>query len=866
MKALRRISRRLTRAGLRFVAWLAGAGILATLASVLAVWFLLVPKLPPTEMLRDVRFQVPLRIYSREGELLGEFGEKRRVPLWLPEIPSLLVKAVLASEDEHFYTHPGVDWRGLTRAVVHILRTGRKGPGGSTITMQVARNFFLGREKTYLRKLNEILLALKIERELTKNEILELYLNKIFLGNRAYGVGAAAEVYYGKPVNELNVPELAMIAGLPQRPSDYNPIVNPQRAKIRRNHVLERMRVTGALDEEQEAAARAAPITASLHRPTAALNAPYVAEMARVFTERWFGKGAYTEGYQVQTTVSSRLQRTAGKALRDGLLAYGRRHGYRGPESRLTLPLEPSESDLRARLADLRPIGGLRPAIVLEVREREAKIYVRGHGDALLSWEGLEWARPYIYERRRGRKPKKAADILHRGDIIRVSLSERENGAFWSLSQVPKIEGALVSLDPRDGALLALAGGFDFYRSKFNRATQARRQPGSNFKPFIYSAALAKGFTAASLINDSPIVFDDPGLEKEWRPENYSGKFFGPTRLRVGLTKSRNLVSIRLLREIGIDFAFEHIRKFGFDVSRLPKSLSLALGSGALTPLELARGYATLANGGYGVEPYLVARIVDARGQERYRARPPTVCRSCPQPEASPAPEGSTPAVPGTATAGNATATPGVHADAPPPDSPVTANQGALPVARRAVDEQNIWLIDSILRDVIRYGTGRRARVLKRKDIAGKTGTTNDQFDAWFSGFVPRLLATVWVGFDQAAPLGRGETGARAALPIWIDYMREGLKGIPEHIPERPDGLVTVRIDPNTGQLAKGGSPHAIFETFRAARVPKPGPSGSERTTPGASETDKQGMPRGPASEAGDGKAARSEGTTERLF
>ena len=511
-------------------------GTLALIATGIGIWFHLTPQLPPTESLNTVRFQVPLRVFSIDGELIAEFGEKRRVPLKITEVPQPIIDAIIATEDEHFFTHPGVDWRGLTRAAWYLVRKGEKGPGGSTITMQVARNFFLGREKTYLRKLNEILLALQIERELSKESILELYLNKIFLGHRAYGVGAAALVYYGKPLDELTLAQQAMIAGLPQRPSEYNPIANPNRAERRRNYVLRRMHTVGYIDDEIYQSALMQPISASLHRPKVELESPYMAEMVRAYMKQRYGDLVYTEGYRVITTIDSTLQRAATDATANALIAYDVRHGYRGPEKQLNSSRELSEAERLQQVLDIPSMGGLRAALVTEVLDKEVHVFIPHIGETTIDWDGLKWARRFITEDRLGSKPKTAPEILSPGDIIRISSKDGK----WVLAQIPKVEGALISLRPDDGAILALTGGFDFYRSKFNRAIQAKRQPGSNFKPFVYSAALEAGFTAATLINDAPVVFDAPSLETAWRPENYSGKFFGPTRFRQALIKSRN--------------------------------------------------------------------------------------------------------------------------------------------------------------------------------------------------------------------------------------------------------------------------------------------------------------------------------------
>ena len=796
----------------RFAGAIKALGILVLLAVLAAalgaggVYWYLAPKLPSAEILRDVRLQVPLRVYTREGGLIAEFGEKRRTPLRLDEVPEQLIQAFLAGEDDRFFEHPGVDWQGLTRAVLYLLRTGEKGPGGSTITMQVARNFFLSREKTYIRKLNEILLSLKIEREFTKDEILELYVNKIFLGQRAYGVGAAAQVYYGRPVTELTLAQSAMIAGLPKAPSRFNPVADPEQAVVRRSYVLRRMFELGYIERDEYDEARDAPVTAKVHGLAVEVEAPYVAEMARAYMEETYRNDAYTAGYKVYTTLDGKLQGAANAALRQALLEYDARHGYRGSESHVTIG-EGTQSLQRA-LEDMTEVGGLVPAIVTSVDERTVVAYARNRGPIEIGFEGMEWARPYIDENRRGGEPKGADAVLKAGDVIRV----RQTDSGWSFSQLPEVEGALVSLDPDDGSIVALTGGFDFYRSKFNRATQAERQPGSSFKPFIYSAALEFGYTPASIINDAPVVFDDPSLKSAWRPENYSGKFFGPTTLRTALYKSRNLVSIRLLRDIGIDFALDHIAKFGIDAESLPRGLSLALGSGALTPIEVAAGYGVLANGGYAVEPYFIERVLDGDDATLFTADPLVVCRDCGDEAATTGPASVAPTKGEAASSVVAAAEPGAGTGAESPRAVRRASQ--------VIDARNAWLMYSLMRDVIRRGTGRKARVLERDDLAGKTGTTNDQYDAWFSGFSPDLVATAWIGFDEFRPLGRRETGARAALPMWIAYMREALEGERRREIRPPEGIVTVRIDPVSGALAGASHEGAVFESFRKERVP----------------------------------------------
>ena len=813
--------------------------LLAVLAAVLGaggVYLYLEPKLPSAETLRDVHLQVPLRVYTREGELLAEFGEKRRTPLRLDEVPEQLIQAFLAGEDDRFFEHPGVDWQGLTRAVLHLVRTGEKGPGGSTITMQVARNFFLTREKTYIRKLNEILLALKIEREFTKEEILELYVNKIFLGHRAYGVGAAALVYYGRPVAELDLPRLAMIAGLPKAPSRFNPVTNPEQAIVRRGYVLRRMLELGYIEQDEHDAARDAPVTAKVHGLAIEVEAPYVAEMVRAYMEDTYGDAVYTAGYKVWTTIDGRLQRAADAALRQTLLEYDARHGFRGSERHVASGDQAVPPD--KALADDADVGGLVPAVVTSVDESTVSVWARGVGSVEIAFESMDWARPYIDEDHRGEAPEGADAVLKAGDVIRVRPAE--DG--WSFAQLPDVEGALVSVDPNDGSIVALTGGFDFYRSKFNRATQAERQPGSSFKPFIYSAALEHGYTPASIINDAPVVFEDESLKSAWRPENYGGKFHGPTPLRTALYKSRNLVSIRLLREIGIDFALEHIARFGIDVDRLPRGLSLALGSGALTPLEAATGYAVLANGGYAVEPYFIDRVLDGDDTLVVAADPLVVCRDCDD-EAAAAVSASTDPAAGDGAGNDADAAPALSAEArtDTDNLAATATSSGTPArtpgaerrAPRVVEARNAWLMYSLMRDVIQRGTGRKARVLERDDLAGKTGTTNDQYDAWFSGFSPDLVATAWIGFDEFRPLGRRETGASAALPMWIAYMKEALEGVERRDVPPPEGIVTVRIVPETGELAGTSHEGTVFESFRKERVPtqvaKSAPGGEAR-------------------------------------
>lgn len=748
--------------------------------AIAAIYYFLSPKLPDTHVLKETQFQVPLRIFSAENQLIAEFGEKRRIPLNYKDIPPYLVQAILASEDDRFFEHPGVDYHGLLRAVYSLAATGVKAQGGSTITMQVARNFFLSREKTYIRKLNEIILALQIEQQLTKEEILTLYLNKIYLGNRAYGVGAAAKVYYGKPLAELTLPQFAMIAGLPKAPSTFNPIVNPERAQLRRDYVLRRMWQVGYITQQNYQTAIQAPITASYHSRNVEVYAPYIAEMVRTKLIEQYGDEAYNKGLNVYTTIRAKHQQAANTALQSALIAYDKRHGYRGAKNSSVIEATMKDEDFEQLLSNFDNIGPLHPGIVVSIEPEQVHIYVKNNELVELSLDSLKWARKQLSTNRRGKAVTKISDVLSTGDIVHL---HQDNDGLWQLAQLPEVEGAIVSVSPYDGAVTALNGGFEYFQNKFNRVTQSRRQPGSGFKPFIYSAALEKGYTAASIINDAPVVFDDPSVENVWRPENYSGKFFGPTRLRVALTNSRNLVSIRILRDIRPDYVIDYAKKFGFDTTQMPNSLSLALGSGSAAPWDMARAYSSLANGGYRVEPYIIQRIEDASGNIIMQANPATVCETCLITQET------------------------------------ELSQGINP-AEQIMTPQNNYIMNSLLRDVVRYGTGRKAMKLGRSDLAGKTGTTNDQIDAWFNGFHPELVAISWVGFDSPKTLGRYETGGRAALPMWIDFMKVALSDLPDEPLQQPVDMITVKIDPDTGLLAGSDTQKPISETFRAQYVP----------------------------------------------
>jgi penicillin-binding protein 1A len=783
-------------------------GVISAAGIIFGVYQYVKPDLPSIENLKHVQLQVPLRIYSKDGLLISEYGEKRRIPVTFEQVPEQLVQAFLAAEDDRFYEHPGVDYQGLVRAAIQLALTGQKKQGGSTITMQVARNFFLSSKKTYLRKINEIFLALKIDKDLSKNEVLTLYMNKIYLGHRAYGVGAAARVYYGKDLDELDLAQIAMIAGLPKAPSKYNPITDPERAVIRRNYVLDRMLSLGFITAEQEKTARNAAVTAKRYSANIELNAPYIAEMARSEMFQRYGEESYSGGYSVYTTVVSDLQQQAIDAVHMVSNDYDRRHGYRGVIAELDATVITTPEKMDETISDTETYGNLAVAIATEVKEQEVEIYLGNGQSATIPWNGLKWARRYITEDRRGKSPKKAGDILKPASLVYVlrqtevdkKSKDKTPVTFWRLAQIPDVNAALVALDPKNGAITSLVGGYDYFQTKFNRITQAKRQPGSGFKAFIYSAALENGFTAASTINDAPVVFQDAGLEGAWRPENYSGKFFGLTRLRYALTKSRNLVSVRLLRSIGIKNALDHIENFGFSREELPHNLSLALGSANITPLQMARGYAVLANGGFLVDPYVISRIEKNGSEIIYQATPRTVCEKCPE---------ETPKDPTNISATN------------PTDQPEAETETPLEPAPRVISAENRYIMYSMMQDVITRGTGTKAKVLKRRDLAGKTGTTNDQRDAWFNGYNQSIVATAWVGFDDNSKLGNGEFGGRAALPGWIHYMKKALTYYPQDkVPVMPDGMLSIRIDPRTGKLASINQRDAIFEVFRAEYAP----------------------------------------------
>ena len=741
----------------------------------------LLPALPTVEQIREIPLNVPLRIYSSDNKLIAEYGNERRIPVTLDQAPPLLIDAILVTEDTNYYHHTGVDFIGIARALLSNIRSQTRGQGASTVTMQVVRNFFLNPEKTYTRKLKEILLAFNMERALTKDEILELYLNKIFLGHRSYGFAAAAQVYYGEELKNLSLPEIAMLAGLPKAPSRDNPISNPTRASQRRDHVLQRLYDLGKIDKLSMDTAQLAPITATRHIAEVELRAPYVAEMARQQLVNLLGEAAYDKGLNVTLTINSKYQEKANQSLRQGILDYDVRHGYRGAVDNIDISGKEMR-EIDELLVSFQPSQELIPAIVLAADKNAFKARTRDSQSVEVALDTMQWAKPYKTPNSVGASPDAANKVVSVGDIIYLIQDEAQK---WHLSQLPNVSGALVSLDANSGAVLALTGGFDYYLSKFNRATQAERQPGSNIKPFIYSAALDNGFTPGSLVSGAPIVVEDD-LEGVWRPENYSKKFFGPTRLRRALSLSLNLVSVRLLRAVGIDNAIAHLGKFGFATDKLPRSLSLSLGSTTITPLELAAGYTVFANGGKKPNINFIKHIEDADGNVIDLE---TIVSDADESSTSTSPE--------------------------PEEEPALA-----PSDPQVISSQNAFLTTSIMKQVILSGTGKRALALNRGDLAGKTGTTNNFRDAWFSGFNPDVVTTVFIGFDEPAHLGRRESGASAALPIWVDYMGTVLKDYPERKESAPENIITRFINKETGLLTANNDSQGYSEYFLAGTEP----------------------------------------------
>ena len=796
-------------------------GLVATIggvAGVIGAYYYVEPALPAAETIRDIPLQIPLRIFSRDGLLIEEIGQRRRVLITYAEVPPRVVNAFIAAEDRRFWVHPGIDYRGILRAVFQLITTGGVDAGGSTLTQQLARSYFLNLDQTLERKFKEAALAIRIEQEFSKEIIMELFLNKMFFGQRAYGVSAAGRVFFNKELGKLSVAEAATLAGVLPAPSRYNPVRSAQNAEMRRAYVLGRMQSLGFITDDSYDEAMATPMESILHGTDKELQADYVAEMVRREMLSRYGEATYSAGYQVVTSLDSRSQRAADHALRNGLLEFTRRRGYKGPiinfefdPALLAIDISEWPVDILQTLDQYAP-GGLSVALVTAINDNNSADIIFKNGDSsTVPWSGLSWAKPNVDRATTGSAPESVADVLTVGDAVLVMPT---TAGFWALAQVPEAQGAVVSVDPQDGAITSLVGGFDFAVSKFNRVTQAARQPGSSFKPFIYSAALEQGNTAATVVDDSPVVIRSSELEADWRPLNYSGRFFGPTRMREALVRSRNLVSVRLLLyETGVGNAVRHIAKFGFGPAALPRNGSLALGGGGASPLDMAQGYATIANGGYGVKPYVIDAIYGPEGETLYRAEPLVVCQIC---------EAQADVDFALANYEEMTLEEMVLvAESYQPDASVAPdlfeNVNAAP---RAVSEQNVFLIQDMMRDVIRRGTGRRAMVLGRNDLSGKTGTSNDRRDAWFGGFNGNIATIVWAGYDDDLPLAPGEEGSRTALPIWINFMRVALDGVPSNQMPMPEGIVNVRIDRSLGCRARVGQPDTMFEVFREEYIP----------------------------------------------
>lgn len=760
------------------------------------------PDLPSVTVLKDVKLQTPMQVFTKDGLLINQFGEKKRIPVKIDEIPQDLLNAFLATEDNRFYDHPGIDPIGIVRSAIVLITTGEKKQGASTITMQTARNFFLTREKAYIRKIKEIFIALHIESLMTKDEIFELYLNKIELGHRSFGIGAAAQTYYGKNLDELTLPQMAMIAGLPKAPSSLNPISHPVRAKARRNIVLQRMYVEGYITKAVFEEAKQAPISAKKHGAEIDVSAPYLSEMIRSeMVERFGIEDAYNKGYKIYATATAKNQIAAQKAVMDNIHNYDLRHGYKGPSVYLWhSDSEPawSHEAILAHLKSVKEVGYLKAAVVTEVKEKSINITLKDGSFTTIEWDGLKWARKFIRHSKQGKAPKLASEILHPGAVIWI---KHDDNQAWMLSQMPEVSSALVSINPQNGAIEAIVGGYSFDISQYNRATQAKRQVGSNIKPFIYSAALEQGYTLASIINDAPINRWDKSLGVAWRPRNSPPTYDGPIRIRRALAQSKNVVSVRLSRAVGIENIVDYLLKFGFSSEDIKAHESLALGSASLTPLEMARGMATFANGGYLIEPYFIDRIEDANGNLLFETKPLSVCHSCTNEEI----------------------------------------RDSIEYAPRVISAQNAFLISSAMHSAIYggkgyRGTGWRAKTLKRNDLSGKTGTTNNSVDTWFSGFNSHLLTTSWVGFDNPGlRLGKAfynpnlgkyqvtgaESGAKTAQPAWVSYMKSALENTPSAQLELPDDIVSVRIDLKTGLLSNKSDKSSRFEYFIKGTAPK---------------------------------------------
>lgn len=782
------------------------------------------PELPDVATLKEVQLQTPMQIFSKDGKLISQFGEKRRIPLKIEDMPPHLLEAIIATEDSRFYEHPGIDPIGIARAAFVVATSGSAKQGASTITQQLARNFFLSNEKKIMRKIKEIFIAIHIEQLLSKDEIFELYLNKIYLGYRSYGFGAAAQVYYGKEIGELTLSEIATLAGLPKAPSTMNPIYSVNRATARRNVVLARMLDEKYITQAEYDQARAEPIVARYHGAEIELSAPYVAELARAWMVERYGEDAYTSGMRVYTTVDSKLQTAANDAAINNLLSYDERHGYRGEVSTLWQP-DQAQWDLAAIEKHLKrqpSYGALIPAVVVKVNDKSVDVIAKNNGQITLTWDGIKWARKFITDQRQGRAPKKAKDIVEAGQQIWVrqvtktqkSKDKETTTEQWQLSQVPNANTAFVAMNPEDGSILSLVGGFNFVHNKFNRATQSIRQVGSGIKPFIYAAAIDKGLTLASLINDAPINKWDKSQGTAWRPKNSPPTYVGPTRLRIGLAQSKNVMAVRVLREVGLDDTISYLTRFGFQRDNLPRSETLALGAGSLTPMEVAQGFSVFANGGYYVDPFYIERVETPFGKVEFQAKPKAVCHSNCEPN--------------------------------PDTFEYKDSLAESPYAEQVISEQTAFLVREMMYSNIwgggnwKYGTGWngtgwRGQVLKRRDIGGKTGTTNDSKDTWFNGYGPGIVATSWVGFDDhSRKLGRtsynnnldknqitgAEAGAKTAQPAWVNFMKVALEDTPAQPKKAPVNVVKVRIDRETGLLTHRSDHTTMFEYFERGTEP----------------------------------------------
>ena len=862
------------RSKLRWLVLLAGLGLTGSLvaaAGVIGAYYYVAPSLPAAETIRDIPLQIPLRIFSRDGRLIEEVGERRRMLVDYDDLPGFVVDAFVSAEDSRFFQHPGVDYQGILRALLQLVGTGEIRSGGSTITQQLARDYFLTREQTFIRKLREAFLAYKIEQAFSKEEIMALFVNKMFFGQRAYGVAAAAQVYYGKSLQDINIAEAATLAGVLPAPSGYNPVRSPLQATERRTYVLKRMNELGYIDDDQLTDSLAFPMESELHGTATELSAPYVAEMVRREMLNRYGEVTYSAGYRVITTLDSRLQSAGNYAVRSGLFEFTRRRGYHGPLASMDVdpeillqPYVEWPEELQGSLQDYGTPAGLSVAIVTAVNEdNTADILLQSGVASVIPWHGISWAKPFIDRETSGPAPKAADEVLMPGDIIYVMPITIGD---WALTQVPEAQSALVSVDPSDGAIITLVGGLDFSLSKFNRASQSARQPGSSFKPFIYSAALKAGNTMATILLDAPVVINSSALERLWRPVNYSGRFYGEQRMREAMVRSMNLASVRLLlNNTGIRTAVDHLAPFGFNESALPRNGSLALGGGNASPLDMAQAYATFANGGYAVKPYVIDAIIGPDDEVLYRADPFVVCPQCEPGEEPPVvdltpkypisdsvtdefigivPEPTEPNdfAPGEAEPGSLEELTALLEQTALLDQTASFEQMAelgesyqpdataapelfenVKAAERIISPQNAFLIQDAMRDVIRRGTGVRARVLGRTDLSGKTGTSNDRRDAWFAGYNSNMVGVVWVGYDDDLPLGPREEGSRTALPIWIEFVRSALKGVPDNRMEIPEGIVSVRISRTTGCPASAGHPFedVMFEHFREEYVPE---------------------------------------------